>query len=251
VPQQQAPQASWTELQEPPSWPSLNPLAPSSMPMAATAAAAMMMSSGLPQSTTAMASSYASSWFSGLRGYFNVSHAYVFSRLQQVLFPWFKRKSGSSTYDDYTATGLRTSAEGMDLYIPLMAFLTYILAYAVAQGSLANEFHPDLLFSTSMFAFVILLFEVGLIRVASYILGLKSLESFWDQIALSSYKFVHLSIVVLSAFIGIKFVYWATLIYSAAASGYLCYNNSLQKNTLTLITAFMQLPIIYLLQPRT
>ena len=79
------------------------------------------------------------SWFSWLRYYFSVSNSYVLNKLKIILFPLMHNNWGRVT--EATATGApefvppRHDVNAPDLYIPVMAFMTYILMYSYELGS--------------------------------------------------------------------------------------------------------------------
>ena len=216
-------------------------------------------------------------WFSrlaGLRGHFNVSHSYVVAKLMQLIWPLYGRKKNaySNIEDDTSSVAgqLRSSSDinkQPDLYIPIMAYLTYILLYGISKGALSNNFHPSMLYDAGAFAFVIILLEVLVLKGSSYMLGQSGGVSLWDQVALVSYKFVHLCIAV-SARILLgreSQFYWGILGYCGmAASIALFYGNnastgknafgnqidlSVSMNYVVIGLAILQLPICWLLQP--
>ena len=72
-----------------------------------------------------------------------------------------------------------------DLYIPTMAFITYVLVSGLAKGVL-NEFHPDVLVATSSKVLLINLFEIILLRTALYTLAADVPTSLVSPCALAS-----------------------------------------------------------------
>jgi hypothetical protein len=78
-----------------------------------------------------------------------------------------------------------------DLYIPSMAFVTYILLLAYVKGS-RNQFTPDLILATATSAMIFLVCEVLLLKLAFYLLASGSYVSppFLDLISYSGYKYV-------------------------------------------------------------
>lgn len=141
-----------------------------------------------------------------LKHYFNVSNSYVLSKLLLVLFPWrhkpWSRQQGrlnSSTtlangqvgQAQYTSLFLppRDDINSPDLYIPVMAFVTYILLSTILAG-LRGSFRPELLGSITSTALAVVLFEIVGLKVAMYILNISNDSQLLDLVAYSGYKFV-------------------------------------------------------------
>ncbi|SPQ99877.1 unnamed protein product (mitochondrion) [Plasmodiophora brassicae] len=142
-----------------------------------------------------------SSWFSlsSLRYYFHVNNAYVVKKLQMILLPYLhKRWSRERSGNDGAGAFLPPSADvnAPDLYIPLMAFVTYILLMGFIMG-ISKAFTPEVLGSTATWALLVLIMEVVLLRVGFAVIGSSATvvpPSLLDLVAYSSYKFVILVI---------------------------------------------------------
>ncbi|KEF61588.1 uncharacterized protein A1O9_03156 [Exophiala aquamarina CBS 119918] len=143
---------------------------------------------------------------SALKHYFNVSNSYVVRKLLLVLFPWRHkpwtrqqtRMSTSSTNPDghisqqsYSLNYLppRDDLNSPDMYIPIMALVTYILLSTVLAG-IRGSFHPELLGSITSTALVVIVVEFLVLRVAMYFLAITNDSQFLDLFAYSGYKFV-------------------------------------------------------------
>lgn len=162
--------------------------------------AAQFAKSGLGQSNTYLQQNFGSYMpvAGELKYYFKVSNSYVWRKLALVLFPYRHRDwsriqavdAGSQTgHGVPTFAPASEDVNAPDLYIPLMAFVTYILLWALFSG-LRGDFHPEvfgyLASQTLACSFVdILIFKVGL-----YLLNCLSQTSFWDLISFSGYKYV-------------------------------------------------------------
>lgn len=83
----------------------------------------------------------------------------------------------------------RDDVNSPDLYIPSMAFLTYVLVCGFLLGT-RNDFTPEKLGIQASSAAAWLLVEVLLILVALYLLSISSNLGFFHLLAFSSYKFV-------------------------------------------------------------
>lgn len=138
-----------------------------------------------------------------IKYYFKVSNAYVLKKLVLILFPyknksWIRQSIKDSNND---VNNMNNSASEIyatpiddvnapDLYIPTMAFLTYILVWALEAG-VQGDFHPEMLgyATTRTLAFYIM--DFILLRISFYVLGINSRSSkMWDLVSYTGYKFV-------------------------------------------------------------
>eukprot|EP00916_Digyalum_oweni_P027224 GHVL01044632.1.p1 GENE.GHVL01044632.1~~GHVL01044632.1.p1 ORF type:complete len:234 (+),score=44.56 GHVL01044632.1:26-727(+) len=102
-----------------------------------------------------------------IRSYFNVSHEFVLRKLGFTLFPFFAYlDSGYKdklTMDDISGPEEENRGKKTvfvpDLYIPLMAFITYILLFGLTRGTVDN-FHPEILGSTASCGGVVMILEL-------------------------------------------------------------------------------------------
>ena len=83
----------------------------------------------------------------------------------------------------------RDDLNSPDMYIPVMALVTYILLSTVLAG-LRGSFHPELLGSITTTAIAVVIFEIVLLKVAMYILNITNDSQLLDLMAYSGYKFV-------------------------------------------------------------
>ena len=141
-----------------------------------------------------------------LKHYFNVSNSYVLNKLALVLFPWrhkpWTRQQTRLTATSATASGQlmqqqyssmflppRDDLNSPDMYIPVMAFVTYILLSAMLAG-FRGSFHPELLGSITTTAIAVIVFEIVCLKLAMYILSISNDSQLLDLVAYSGYKFV-------------------------------------------------------------
>lgn len=144
-----------------------------------------------------------------LKHYFNVSNSYVLNKLSLVLFPWNHKPWSrqqvrlhhllleDTTDNQLTATQQyssmflppRDDLNSPDMYIPVMALVTYILLSAMLAGFRGN-FHPELLGSITTTAIAVVVFEIVCLKLAMYILSISSDSQLLDLVAYSGYKFV-------------------------------------------------------------
>ncbi|KAH7065023.1 ER to Golgi transport protein Yif1 [Macrophomina phaseolina] len=125
---------------------------------------------------------------SALKHYFNVSNSYVVNKLYLVLFPWRHRPWVRQNQDGFFAPP-RDDINSPDMYIPVMAFVTYILLSTLLAG-IRGAFHPELLGLTATTAFVVVIFEILGLKLGCYLLSISNESQLLDLVAYSGYKFV-------------------------------------------------------------
>ncbi|KAG8931736.1 hypothetical protein FRC02_002288 [Tulasnella sp. 418] len=156
---------------------------------------------------------------------FNVSNSYVLQKLRILLFPWrhrpwarkVKRSDTSGQSEGYMAP--RDDINSPDLYIPSMAFVTYVLSTAVAAG-LRNQFRPEVLGVTASKSFAVLLMEFGIVKLGCYFLNIQGSSQVVDLLAYGGYKFVGSIINVLSGLLLGPKMWWAVFVYTFASNGF-------------------------------
>lgn len=144
--------------------------------------------------------------------YFKVSNAYVLKKLLLIVFPyrnksWIRQVSNNGNVNGAHGNGNGNGngnggvgVEGYatpiddinapDLYIPTMAFLSYILVWAIDAG-MRGDFHPEMLGYATTRTLAFYLMDFILLRVSFYILGIGSKNSkLWDLVSYTGYKFV-------------------------------------------------------------
>ncbi|OJD35189.1 er to golgi transporter yif1 [Diplodia corticola] len=125
---------------------------------------------------------------SALKRYFNVSNSYVVNKLYIVLFPWRHRPWVRQNQDGFFLPP-REDINSPDMYIPVMAFVTYILLSTLLAG-IRGAFHPELLGLTATTAFVVVTFEILGLKLGCYLLSISNESQLLDLVAYSGYKFV-------------------------------------------------------------
>ena len=75
------------------------------------------------------------------------------------------------------------------MYIPVMAFVTYILLSTLLAG-LRGAFHPEVMGLTATAAFAIVAVEILGLKFGTYILSISNDSQLLDLVAYSGYKFV-------------------------------------------------------------
>jgi len=170
--------------------------------------------------------------FINVQQLFSVGHSFVLRKLLVLLCPFIKRKDAPSPTSPWGndaspgagnaaavgPDGLKIDTEDADLYIPCMAYVTYVLLYGVQRGML-KEFSPEILSSTFSFALVLFILEVGAFYMAFYFTG--SPVPALQLVANAGYKYFHVLLMVLfRIIIGSSSVYYVFFAYLAACSGW-------------------------------
>ena len=110
------------------------------------------------------------------------------------------------------------------MYIPTMAFVTYILLSTLIAG-LNGKFEPQLLGITFSNAAVIICLELVVLWLGRYFLNISSESQIYDLVAYSGYKFVGVIVTVaidavFSAGQGaMGWVGWGVFLYTFFANG--------------------------------
>jgi hypothetical protein len=119
----------------------------------------------------------------------------------------------------------REDINSPDMYIPMMALVTYIVLSTLLAG-LRGAFHPELLGYTATTAISVMLLEILMIKAGTFILNISSSSQLLDLVAYSGYKFVGVIIsLLLSSLcnllkIGGSSVSWAVFLYCFAANSF-------------------------------
>jgi hypothetical protein len=148
---------------------------------------------------------------SSLKYYFAVDTKYVVSKLMLLFFP-FTHKDWSVKYEQDGPVQPRFEINSPDLYIPTMAYVTYVLVAGMVLG-MQQKFTPEqigILASSALAWFVV---ELTLYSCTLYIANIKTTLRTLDLLAFSGYKFVGIIVSILVSLIGAKTAYYSCLVY--------------------------------------
>ncbi|KAI9222039.1 YIF1-domain-containing protein [Blastocladiella britannica] len=180
-----------------------------------------------------------------LKFYFNVDNSYVLSKLRLVLFPfrqthWTRitmRSNPSAPYGTGTPAPMHGAATpgpadyrppredllSPDLYIPTMAFVTYILLSGLEMGT-RGQFHPSALGLAASTAMFLAGFLVVLMKLGGYLLSVYPAVPVLDAAAYAGYMFVGVDMCIVAAMlapaVGLGVAYWAVLGYAVVAASW-------------------------------
>ncbi|KAL1925784.1 uncharacterized protein VTP21DRAFT_667 [Calcarisporiella thermophila] len=162
-----------------------------------------------------------------LKNYFNVTNTYVLNKIQLLLFPWrhkpwsrsVKRSEQTGQMEGYLPP--REDINSPDLYIPTMAFVTYVLLVGLIQGR-ARAFHPEQLGITASSALATIGFEIFLMKLGCYLLNITSDSQVLDLLAYSGYKFVGVILTLLAKLLlpNWAVISWVVFFYTAFSVGF-------------------------------
>lgn len=148
---------------------------------------------------------------SQIKYYFAVDTHYVMKKLQLLLFP-YTHTDWSVRFEQDTPVQPRHEVNAPDLYIPLMAVVTYILVAGLCLG-LQKRFSPDVLGMQASSALVWLVLEIFLILATLYVTAIQTHIKTLDLLAFSSYKYVGMIVSLLSGLVMDSIGYYCVLAY--------------------------------------
>ncbi|THH15196.1 hypothetical protein EW146_g5244 [Bondarzewia mesenterica] len=125
--------------------------------------------------------------------------------LQRLKLMW-RSEQGQSEFQPP-----RDDINSPDLYIPVMAFLTYILLAALQSG-LRSHFDPEILGLTATTALFIVFADFLILRGGCYILGIQSSSPVVDLMAYCGYKFVGVIVTLIAGLLNPGRTIW-TLVF--------------------------------------
>lgn len=149
-----------------------------------------------------------------LKYYFAVDNSYVTSKLRLLLFP-FIHNDWSIRYNQDEPVQPRFELNAADLYIPSMAFVTFLLAVGYVLG-LQDRFSPEVLATTASSALTALVLEILVVYISITVMAITTTLAKWDFLAFSMYKYVGMICCIFVGLVGGK-AYYLCLAYTAAA----------------------------------
>lgn len=163
---------------------------------------------------------------SELQKYFQVTTYSVARKLRLLLFPFlnrdWERKMTANDQGRMVGLGPRDDVNAPDLYIPVMAFVTYVLVYGLALGIL-DQFSPERLGMTASSAAAWYIFEFLLLFLGSYLLNLTTLVSYLDILSFVGYKYVSANVSLVFFIVLGSNAFWPLYLYTTTALGFFLY----------------------------
>jgi len=163
--------------------------------------------------------------YPALKYYFKVNNSYVANKIRLLLFPWrhrpwsrlVKRSEQNGQMEGYKPP--RDDINSPDLYIPVMALVTYVLLTGIVAGT-EHKFHPEVLGVNATTAFFLMILELAFIKGGCYLLNITAETRILDILSYSGYKFIGVIVTLLVRLIAPFWIVVATFLYTVAANGF-------------------------------
>lgn len=176
------------------------------------------------------------SYLDYIRTYFDVENSYVLQKILLLLFPfrhkkWDRKKHSNSPFPNgpgaafaanfstfSNANDDKRNINDPDLYLPIMAFISFFLLEGAIMGQY-GVFHVETL---SRFAFWRTLFwivEALSLRLGFYFFGLDNV-SILDSLAYTGYKFFGIFLIVAFTLFGGSYAFWPIWFYTSISMLY-------------------------------
>ncbi|XP_014219170.1 protein YIF1B [Copidosoma floridanum] len=153
-----------------------------------------------------------------LRYYFAVDTDYVVMKLILLFFP-FTHKDWSIKYEQDSPLQPRYEKNAPDMYIPTMAYLTYVVVVGFALG-MQEKFTPETLGITASSALAWGIIELLIHITTLYVMNLDTSLRYLDLLAYCSYKYVGINTALLTSLVFAKLGYYSVLIYFSVSLGF-------------------------------
>jgi len=147
-----------------------------------------------------------------LKYYFAVDNKYVVNKLRLIFFP-FTHKDWTVRYDHDNPVQPRFDLNAPDLYIPTMAYITYVVLAGFILG-MQSRFSPEQLGIISSSALAYTLFELIIYSIVLYVTNITTSLKTLDLLALAGYKFPVIVACIATSIIFKRIGYYSTLFYS-------------------------------------
>lgn len=152
-----------------------------------------------------------------LKYYFAVDNKYVINKLRLLVFP-FTHSDWSLKYDQDNPVQPRYDINAPDLYIPTMAYITYVVLAGLVLG-MQNRFSPEQLGILASSALAYSLFELIIYSITIYVANIPTKLKTLDLLAYSGYKFAIIVICILISIAFHRVGYYSALIYCSISLG--------------------------------
>ncbi|XP_011695837.1 PREDICTED: protein YIF1B [Wasmannia auropunctata] len=150
-----------------------------------------------------------------LKYYFAVNTDYVFAKLMLLFFP-FTHKDWSVKYEQDVPLQPRYETNAPDMYIPTMAFFTYVASAGLVLGVQGRFTHEQLgILASSALAWGLI--ELLVHMVSLYVMNLQTSLATLDLLAYCGYKYVGINAALLISLLFRKFGYYVMLLYFSAS----------------------------------
>uniref|UniRef100_A0A7G3AGQ2 Putative conserved plasma membrane protein n=1 Tax=Lutzomyia longipalpis TaxID=7200 RepID=A0A7G3AGQ2_LUTLO len=158
-----------------------------------------------------------------LKYYFAVDNRYVINKLSLLFFP-FTHTDWSLKYDQDSPVQPRYDVNAPDLYIPTMAYITYIVLAGLALG-MQDRFSPEQLGILASSALAYSIFELIIYSVTLYVANISTSLKTLDLLAFSGYKYTIINFCILVSILFRRSGYYAALAYCSFSLAFFLLRN--------------------------
>lgn len=165
-----------------------------------------------------------------LKYYFAVDNRYVMNKLRLLFFP-FAHKDWSLKYDQENPVQPRYDINAPDLYIPAMAYITYVVLAGFILG-MQERFSPEQLGIQASSALAYNIFELIVYTVTLYVSNISTTLRTLDLVAFSGYKYASIVSILCANILFGSTGYYVALFYCGSTLAFFlvsisrCYLNN-------------------------
>ncbi|CAO1428156.1 unnamed protein product [Diamesa hyperborea] len=146
-----------------------------------------------------------------IKYYFAVDNKYVLNKLRLLFFP-FTHRDWSLKYDQENPVQPRYDINAPDLYIPTMAYITYVVLAGFILG-MQDRFSPEQLGIQASSALAYSIFEMIIYSITLYVSGISTTLRTLDLLAFCGYKFAIIVAILLISIVFSSAGYYLALVY--------------------------------------
>ncbi|CAI2376783.1 unnamed protein product [Moneuplotes crassus] len=210
--------------------------------------------------------------FDLIRPYFNVDNTYIYSKFKLIFLPFLEKgdwksegeekyMSSNMEYEDFKTDNSKIDPFGVDLYLPLMALVTFTQVVGFYHGAL-DMFDPELLEYLIGKCLFVWLSETIMIKLFLMCQNVPY-APFMEILCICGYKFVTLSVCSIMMIIGGRWLYYSSLLilgsslsifmiktlkrYTHFSGGNYIGQSNISKATILYILGGIQIPLLLIL----
>lgn len=158
-----------------------------------------------------------------LKYYFAVDNKYVVNKIRLLFFP-FTHRDWSLKYDQDNPVQPRYDINAPDLYIPVMAYITYVVLAGLVLG-MQDRFSPEQLGIQASSALAYTIMELIVYSLTLYIGNIQTMLKTLDLFAFAGYKFVVINACLVVSILFRSSGYYMCLLYSSITLGFFLVSN--------------------------
>lgn len=150
-----------------------------------------------------------------LKYYFAVDNRYVLNKLRLLFFP-FAHKDWSLKYNQDNPVQPRYDINAPDLYIPAMAYITYVVVAGFILG-MQERFSPEQLGIQASSALAYNIFELIVYTITLYVSNISTTLRTLDLVAFSGYKYAIVVAILCASILFSSTGYYIALVYCGSS----------------------------------